>query len=119
MSGVKPWLCKWLFCVFIILQGFNSNAQLSANFSSNTTSGCSPLVVRFSNISTGNPTKYKWDLGNGTKSLLKDPAVTYFAPGQYAVKLVATNASGSDSIIRLQYITVYSSPTINFSSTDE
>lgn len=117
MSGERPWLCKWLICLCIILQGFVSKAQLSAHFSSNATAGCSPLVVKFSDASSGNPTKYKWDLGNGTKSLLKNPAVTYFIPGQYTVTLVISNASGSDSIVQSQYITVYSSPAVNFGST--
>lgn len=117
MSGERPWLCKWLICLCIILQGFVSKAQLSAHFSSNATAGCSPLVIKFSDASSGNPTKYKWDLGNGTKSLLKNPAVTYFIPGQYTVTLVISNASGSDSIVQSQYITVYSSPAVNFGST--
>ncbi|MEO7801845.1 MAG: PKD domain-containing protein, partial [Ginsengibacter sp.] len=117
MSGEKPWLCKWLICLCIILQGFNSKAQLSTHFSSTSTAGCSPLLIQFSDASSGSPTKYKWDLGNGTKSLLKNPAVTYFEPGQYTVKLVISNASGSDSITRFQYITVYSSPIPNFGST--
>ena len=35
------------------------------NFSASVSSGCSPLVVDFKDLSTGNPTSYFWDFGNG------------------------------------------------------
>ena len=65
-----------------------SLAQPTANFSANPTAGCAPLVVNFSDLSTGNPTSWRWDLGNGTTSLLQNPSVTYFNPGQYTVRLI-------------------------------
>jgi gliding motility-associated-like protein len=68
-------------------------------------------------MSTGNPTQWRWDLGNGTISFLQNPSVTYFNPGQYTVKLVVQNANGIDSIIRTNYITVHAQPTVNFSAT--
>lgn len=93
-----------------------SLAQPTANFSANPTAGCAPLVVNFSDLSTGNPTSWRWDLGNGTTSLLQNPSVTYFNPGQYTVRLIVQNAAGRDTLIRTQYITIYAQPTINFSS---
>ena len=44
-----------------------------ANFTATPTSGCSPLVVNFTDQSTGNPTQWRWDLGNGTISFYKTP----------------------------------------------
>ena len=104
-------------CIILLsaLFSFSSYAQPKANFSSNTISGCAPLVVNFSDNSTGNPISWKWDLGNGTVSFLQNPSVAYFDPGQYTVKLVVRNAAGSDSIIKINNITVYAKPTINFS----
>ena len=93
-------------------------AQLSALFSANKTEGCAPLVVQFRDESTGNPTNWRWDLGNGTVSFLQHPAATYFNPGTYSVKLVVNNGPQSDSIIKTQYIAVHASPTVNFSATD-
>src|SRR5688572_15661128 len=110
-------ICKWLIFLSILFQSFTSKAQLAADFSATPLSGCAPLLVNFTDLSTGNPTNWKWDLGNGTISYLKNPAVTYFAPGQYNVRLVVTNAAGSAEIVKNQLITVYAVPVINFSGT--
>src|SRR5688572_15253497 len=83
------------------------NAQVKAAFSANTVSGCSPLVVQFKDESTGNPTSWRWDLGNGTISLFQNPSSVYFAPGTYTVKQVVKTAAGADSVIKQQYITVF------------
>jgi gliding motility-associated-like protein len=93
-------------------------AQLSANFSSDVTSGCIPLIVHFQDQSTGNPTQWTWNLGNGTISSQQNPTGTYFFAGTYNVKLVIKDASGSDSIIKNQYIVVHPNPIVNFSSSD-
>jgi gliding motility-associated-like protein len=88
-----------------------------AQFSGTPTSGCSPMIVQFTDQSTNNPTSWSWDLGNGTISFLQNPAVTYFTPGTYTVKLTATNASGSNTITKTQYITVNANPVAAFTST--
>ena len=98
------------FAVIVILLHYNSHSQLSTDFTSNITSGCTPLVVQFTDQSTGGPTQWRWELGNGTISFLQNPSTTYFIPGTYNVKLVIRNASGADSIIKNQYITVYPNP---------
>src|SRR6476620_10369055 len=95
MSVVLSFLC--LICL----------AQPHANFSASPVSGCAPLVVDFSDLSTGSPTSWKWTLGNNTTSFLQNPSVTYFTPGTYTVKLVVQNAQGQDSITRTQYITIH------------
>lgn len=102
--------------LFLCCHAFAS-AQLTANFTASPSlSGCSPLVVNFTDASTGNPTQWKWDLGNGVTSLLKNPSGTYFNPGTYAVKLLVQNAAGADSVIKTDYITVFQAPTVNFSA---
>ena len=87
-----------------------------ANFTASPLSGCSPLVVTFQDLSTGNPTSWNWDFGNGNTSSLQNPTAAYFNPGQYTVRLTVTNASGSNTLTRTQYIIVYESPTVNFSA---
>ena len=113
----KAGICKWLLFLILLCNAFISRAQLSANFSATPISGCAPLLVNFTDLSTGNPTSWQWDLGNGTISFLKNPAVTYFAPGQYNIKLTVTNAGGSNTIIKTQFITAYAVPIVNFSGT--
>ncbi len=118
MSSGKAIACRWLLFLILLCRGITSHGQLAANFSATPTAGCAPLVVFFTDQSTGNPTSWKWDLGNGTISLLQNPSVTYFTPGTYNIKLVVKNAAGTaDSIIKNQYITVYAEPVVNFSGT--
>ena len=105
--------CVAVLCIILSIKSF---AQPTANFIANPTSGCAPLLVNFVDQSTGNPTTWKWVLGNGTISQLQNPSVVYFNPGQYTVTLIATNASGVDSVVRTQYINVYAKPTIDFSA---
>jgi PKD repeat protein len=79
-----------------------------ANFSATPTSGPSPLVVSFTDLSTNVPTSWAWDFDdNGTvDSTARNPTFTYPAPGTYAVKLTASNAAGSDSETKAGFITV-------------
>lgn len=86
----------------------------TANFSASKTAGCSPVVVQFSDLSTGTPTSWHWDLGNGGTSTLQNPAATYITPGSYRVILTATNGSGSTK--DTNFITVHTSPTVAFTS---
>ncbi len=107
---------KYRFIVVLLaLLSFSAKAQLTANFTATPLTGCAPLVVRFTDQSTGSPTQWKWDLGNGTISFLQNPSVTYFNPGQYTIKLVVHDINGdSNVIIKSQYITVYAAPAVAF-----
>lgn len=100
-----------LLCVFLFTYSV-SFAQPTANFSFNVGSGCSPILVQFSDQSTGNPTSWSWNLGNGATSNLQNPSTTYITAGTYMVTLTATNSGGSTT--DTNYITVYASPTVNF-----
>ena len=98
----------------LLFTGIVACAQPVAKFSANTLSGCAPILVQFTDGSAGNPTQWKWDLGNGTISYLQHPSVTYFNPGLYSVKLIVKNTSGEDSLVKTNYVTVYAAPSINF-----
>src|SRR3954471_5154870 len=93
-------------------------SQLSAAFTASPGSGCSPIVVQFTDQSTGNPLQWKWDLGNGVISFLQNPSTTYFNGGTYNIKLVVRNADGADSIMQNQLITVYPNPVVDFTASD-
>jgi gliding motility-associated-like protein len=92
--------------------------SLTANFTAITTSGCSPLVVDFTDQSTGNPTSWFWDFGNGATSTLKNPSTTYFNEGVYTIKLTVTNARGSNTLTRSALITVFGKPIPAFTVSD-
>ena len=95
----------------------NSSAQNPvANFTANVTSGCVPLTVSFTDQSTGNPTLWNWEFGNGQLSTLKNPVVTFSQPGTYTIKLVVRNANGIDEEEKINYITVSPAPSAGFSA---
>jgi gliding motility-associated-like protein len=115
MTVVVRNICRLLAIIFFLCCRAVASGQLSANFSATPSpSGCSPLIVNFTDASAGNPTNWKWDLGNGVTSLLKNPSATYFNPGSYTVKLVVSNASGADSVVKTNYITVFPNPVAGF-----
>ncbi len=90
------------------------HAQVIANFSANKLSGCVPLQVVFTNLSTGNPTNYLWDFGNSNNSTLTNPSANYVVAGTYTVSLTVSNGLGSNTKTITNYITVYPLPIVNF-----
>lgn len=89
-----------------------------ADFSATPTAGCAPLVVAFSDESTGTPTAWTWDFGDGGTSNLQDPSHEYAAPGAYAVTLIAANAGGADTLSVAASVTVLDGPVAAFSASD-
>jgi PKD repeat protein len=81
-----------------------SNLPPVADFTSNVTSGNTPLAVQFTDTSAGSPTAWSWDFGDGENSTLQDPVHTYQASGAMTVKLTAANGGGSDSRVREGYL---------------
>ncbi|MDK2990764.1 MAG: hypothetical protein PWR16_2293 [Methanoculleus sp.] len=77
-----------------------------ASFVAAPTSGMAPLTVQFTDTSTGDPTVWAWEFGDGWGSNARNPAHTYASPGTYTVILTAYNAVGSDVRTRYNYITV-------------
>ncbi|MGG9961056.1 PKD domain-containing protein [Ferruginibacter sp. SUN106] len=105
--------------LLLILSVFVSAVALGqpiANFSASPVSGCAPLAVTFTDQSTGAPTAWQWDLGNGTLSSQQNPTTTYFNSGLYTISLTVTNASGSNTFSRTQYIKVDDKPTVDFAA---
>lgn len=88
---------------------------VTANFTADVTAGCAPLVVHFTNTSTG-ATSYFWNLGNSTTSALTDVSGSYLTPGTYTVTLTAY--SGATSSVKTMVITVYPLPTVSFTASD-
>jgi PKD repeat protein len=90
-----------------------------AQFTASPTAGKVPLTVSFTDTSTGSPTSWAWDFGDGSTSRSKNPVHTYTVPGTYTVRLLASNSGGSNSEAKLYDITVnpaYAPPGASFSA---
>jgi PKD repeat protein len=59
--------------------------------------GKAPFIVKFKDLSTGNPMKWSWDFGDGTTSTEQNPQHTYAYEGNYDVRLTVSNQYGSDT----------------------
>ena len=81
-----------------------------ADFSASPVSGEAPLSVAFIDASTGQPTSWSWDFGDGATSLMQNPTHQYAAPGAYTVSLTVVNAGGQDTQTKADYITVSDVP---------
>ena len=53
-------------------------------------------VVQFTDMSTGAPTSWAWDFGDGHVASVENPSHAYAAAGTYTVTLSATNAGGTN-----------------------
>ena len=93
-------------------------SQLHADFAATPLSGCPPIVVSFKDNSAGNPVFWRWDFGDGTTSDIQNPTVTYTKSGNYSIKLVVKNESGTDSMVKNKYVIVNESPVAAFDASD-
>ncbi|MCL2510812.1 MAG: M20/M25/M40 family metallo-hydrolase [Bacteroidales bacterium] len=84
------------------------------NFTASDTIIVEGSEVQFSDLSINDPTEWKWhfDGVETGESIEQHPKVVYDTPGSYDVKLVVTNAFGSNELIRKKYITVTMTPPI-------
>ena len=77
-------------------------APPKASFGLDVEKGCSPLKVKFNNLSTGSPRNFAWDFRNGGTTTDAIPTVQSFLTDsvarEYSIKLVASNICRSDSI---------------------
>lgn len=82
------------------------SVQPTAGFTATPVAGELPLPVQFTDASSGGPTHWAWDFGDGATSNLANPSHTYTAPGTYSVSLAVSNSAGSDSTTQTDLVTV-------------
>lgn len=86
-------------------------AEPVADFEADNTTLCidsGPVVINFSDLSSGVPTAWAWSFVGGTPSTSdeQNPSITYNAAGMYQVELTATNDLGSDTETKVAYINI-------------
>jgi hypothetical protein len=79
---------------------------ITADFTASDTVIMINEVVEFTNLSTGNPTFFKWFFPGATPSVSyqENPVIIYHTPGIYDVKLIVSGLAGSDTLIRKNYM---------------
>ena len=87
-----------------------------ADFTADPTEGCLPLDVQFTDLSSGNPTYWYWEFGDGNYANDQNPLHTYTAPGIYSVYLYVENAGGGNWAYKWDYITVRDIPAASFAA---
>ena len=103
-----------LFVVFILTIAIHTLRAQSpvASFTTDKNIGCAPLLVNFSNTSTG-AVSYAWNFGNSNNSTIANPTTIFLTSGIFQVTLVATSANGQKDTVK-QIITVVSDPVAAF-----
>lgn len=90
-----------------------------SNFSANPLSGCAPLTVNFTDLSSADTliTNRLWNFGDGGSDVTQNPTHIYNNSGTFQVSLSITDAHGcsSQKIIN-NYISVAPQPTASFIS---
>ena len=95
----------------------SGNLPPVADFTVNNVSPYLNQAIIFTDQSTNTPTSWNWSFSpstgtyaTGYTSASQNPHVYFSAPGQYSVTLQATNANGTGSLTKTNYITVSYSP---------
>jgi PKD repeat protein len=71
--------------------------HVTASFSHSPASPAAGQTVQFQDTSSGAPTSWRWDFGDGATDTSRNPAHAYATAGSRTVTLTATNASGSST----------------------
>jgi subtilisin family serine protease len=69
------------------------------------TADCTGLSCTFRDTSSGSPTTWAWDFGDGTTSAEQHPSHAFSAAGDYRVTLTATNDMGSSTATQTVTVT--------------
>ena len=78
--------------------GISGPAAPVALFGLDTGSGCAPLTVTFTDLSSGDIDTWSWDFGDGNGDAVQNPLHEYTAPGSYDVRLIVAGAGGIDTL---------------------
>ena len=82
-----------------------------ADFYANTTTGNPGATIAFTDLSTNTPNAWLWQYGDlTTNGTTKNVTHIYSNVGLYTVALTASNADGSDSETKTNYINITSAP---------
>ncbi|MGQ0828878.1 MAG: PKD domain-containing protein [Bacteroidota bacterium] len=85
-------------CKDSISQTIVVRSQPIVNFTFTPASGTAPMIVNFTNTSSGSLT-YKWDFGGQSQTTMVNPSHTFLSPGNYSVSLIGRNNFGCETSV--------------------
>ena len=102
------------------IHNFCLASNISADFSANVTTACSPETISFQDLSTATASSWNWTFNGGTPSTstIQNPVVIYNNAGVYDVELTISDGLSSDTKIITSYIIINSTPNITVNPTD-
>jgi len=122
MKKIHTLFFLFIFCcsLFLIQTKAKAGAKrimptpVAAFYSSDTVFCAEPgMCINFFDISTGNPTSWKWNFPGGipdTSTQQNPTNICYYFAGTYPVTLIVSNASGSDTLTISPMITAGAPP---------
>jgi len=78
-----------------LVNNFTVSPGPVANFTFSPSSPVAGQMVQFSDTSTGGPTSWSWDFGDGLSSVAENPAHVFATAGSFSVTLTARNSGGA------------------------
>ena len=98
-AGNFPYYCAihGSMMLGVVFVGQSAGSPPSANFRFAPTGPVMGAPVSFTDASTGSPTSWAWDFGDGHSAVVQNPSHSFEAAGTYTVTLTATNGAGNNS----------------------
>jgi gliding motility-associated-like protein len=105
--------------VFFLFLALGLQAQLVCNFLADTTQGCAPQQINFTDLSSGPRSViwWHWDFGNSATSNLQNPSRTFPTSGRYTVTLTVFDGVDTARLTKTNYIHIFKSPQSDFTFT--
>ncbi len=86
--------------------------ELIADFTATPTDGTAPLVVSFTDTTTGEVDTWEWNFGDGITSAEQNPYHEYEMAGNFTVTLTVVGPGGTDVETKTNYIQISAPPTL-------
>ncbi len=112
-SGTLGQFCN---AAFMLLGTGISSVSPTVAFSSSTSLGTPPLLVNFTDESTGDVSSWNWDFGDGNVSTSQHPSNAYLADGTYTITLRTSGGNGFSTEIKQDHIVVAQATVADFSA---
>lgn len=102
----------------VVVNWIPDAAAPAADFAANSTNICPGETVDFQDMSSNTPTSWSWTFTGGTPATSTDQnpsGIVFTSSGLHTVELTATNANGSDTQTKTDYINVYTVAPVSIS----